>query len=55
MVGVTPIILSGTILKSLFAVILTFKIVSNAENDLVYRYDSAKIGMVGISGIVESS
>ena len=46
-VGVTPIILSGTILKWLFAVILTFEIVI-LKSALKNRYDSAKIGMVGI-------
>ena len=44
-VGVAPVILSGNILKSLFAVILTFEIVMR-NLALKNRYDSAEIGML---------
>ena len=46
----TVLVLSGTILKSLFAIILTFKIMRKSA--LKSRYDSAKIGMVGISALI---
>ena len=50
-VEVTSFILSGTILK-LFAGILKVRN-RNADIGLENRYDSAKIGMVGISGYMK--